>query len=405
MPKPSNNERIACRYYVWILSRRGGVWRADGRGNPADAGRHSLGTRDRAEARRLLDRLDATIAARRGVPGAQAPEPAAPAGLPLDEGRRLYLAHVGRAKLLGGARASSQKRYRAAFDKFVPFARDRRHLTTWEQVTATTLADYLAHLQSGDYAPRTQYLEGTTLKQAVAWLVAAKHLPGGCRIDLPLGKPRGTDTHCWTEQEVRAIPRPLPRVARVGVARRGPRGADLHRPAHLGVDRAALVGHQLWHRHGDAGRRELLAQGARRPRGPHPQGRARAVVPAPRRAAPGSGGDGAPPGNAARFLAGKVAGGMEEFRERLARVQQGRAEHNYEGEFRERFQPVRQLVLGVVVATVVFPLRPAFDALRGKFRIADPFVQNRPAMFAQRHDGAGVELQRRGADERAEIPD
>ncbi len=205
MPKPSKNDRIACRYHVWILSRRNGVWRADGRSNPADAGRHSLGTRDRAEARRLLDRLDATIAARRGVPGAQAPEPAAPAGLPLEEGRRLYLAHVGRAKLLGGARASSQKRYRAVFDKFVPFARDRRRLTTWEQVTATTLADYLAHLQSEDYAPRTQYLEGTTLKQAVAWLVAAKHLSGECLISLPLGKPRGTDTHCWTEREVRAI--------------------------------------------------------------------------------------------------------------------------------------------------------------------------------------------------------
>ena len=55
MPRQRLAEKVIGRHFTWLLSRRRGVWYADGRsGNPTNAGRHSLGTRDEQEARRLL---------------------------------------------------------------------------------------------------------------------------------------------------------------------------------------------------------------------------------------------------------------------------------------------------------------------------------------------------------------
>lgn len=204
MPRPRKNERIACRYFVWLLSRRDGVWRADGRSNRINVGRHSLATRDLDEARRLLHQLDLTMAVRHGQADPDAIKADAGRELSLADGRRLYETHIGRAKLVGGTRPSSQKRYRAVFDKFVAYAAGKG-LTTWNQVKARTLEGYIAHLEDNGYAYRTQYLEATTLKQAVAWLVQQKHLPHECRIVLPLDKPQGTDTYCWRPEEVKAI--------------------------------------------------------------------------------------------------------------------------------------------------------------------------------------------------------
>jgi integrase len=112
--------------------------------------------------------------------------------------------YVGRARVAGGVRPTSRKRYRAVFDKFVEYATGKG-LTTWNRVTAQTLLDYARHLEEEDYAYRTLYLELTTLKQAILWLVNREHLPPECRIDLPLDKAEGTDTYCWQPAEVRAM--------------------------------------------------------------------------------------------------------------------------------------------------------------------------------------------------------
>lgn len=90
------------------------------------------------------------------------------------------------------------------FDKFLEIARSRG-LTTWNQVEAETLMDYAGHLKKNDYAYRTQYLELTTLKQAIGWLVDEKHLPQDARVVLPLPKAQGTDTYARRAAEVRAI--------------------------------------------------------------------------------------------------------------------------------------------------------------------------------------------------------
>jgi integrase len=78
-------------------------------------------------------------------------------------------------------------------------------LKAWDRVTAQTLLGFAAHLESEGYAYRTQCLELTALKQAIHWLVKQGNLAADRRIELPMGKPRGTDTYCWREAEVRAM--------------------------------------------------------------------------------------------------------------------------------------------------------------------------------------------------------
>jgi integrase len=204
MSRRRSSELIACPHYAWLLSRRAGVWSADGRTNPVNLGRHSLGTRDEAKARLRLAELDRRVAVARGR-AVEAPRPPeVPNELSLGEGRRLYLAHVARPTVAGGARSGTLKRYRAVFDKFDAFCASRR-VATWNAVTDDVIQNYLSHLGQEEYAYRTQYLEGTTIKQALGWFVETKRLPESARSRLTLRKPTETHTHCWTPAEFRAI--------------------------------------------------------------------------------------------------------------------------------------------------------------------------------------------------------
>jgi site-specific recombinase XerD len=63
----------------------------------------------------------------------------------------------------------------------------------------------LKYLVAKSYADRTQYLEVTTLKQAIRWLIKNGHLATGQRIDLPMRKAEGTGTYCWRREEVLAM--------------------------------------------------------------------------------------------------------------------------------------------------------------------------------------------------------
>ena len=204
MSRRCKKEKVACAYFTWLLGLRDEVWQADGRSNRPSLGRHSLGTADHQEARRLLVHLDLTMAVKHGLADPAALDVACQHELPLEEGRTLYMDFVGRARVAGGVRPSSRKRYRAVFDKFVAYA-VAKGLTTWDRVTAQTLLGYAAYLEANGYAYRIQYLELTTLKQTVIWLVKKGHLAADRRIELPLGKAQGTDTYCWRPEEVRAM--------------------------------------------------------------------------------------------------------------------------------------------------------------------------------------------------------
>ena len=204
MPRPSKNTRYTLVHFTWILVTRDGVWWADGRSNKVNAGRHSLGTKDRAEAVNNLTRLDLTIAVGLGLAAADLLAPVRGAEVTLSDGRRLYEDHVARSPITGGARKSSQKRYRAVLDKFLTYL-GRTGVTCWNRVTANTVQGYLNHLEQDGYAYGTQYLEGTTVKQVLNFLVEQKRLPAEAKINLKLPKPKGTDTHCWRPDELKAI--------------------------------------------------------------------------------------------------------------------------------------------------------------------------------------------------------
>lgn len=204
MPRRPIKIRISGSYFTWLLGRRGKVWQADGRSNQPSVGRHSLATEDYEEAKQLLQKLDMAMAVKHGLSDPPALEPDRHDQLLLEVGRRAYMDFVGRPRVAGGIRPSSLKRYRAVFDKFLAFAQ-RKGLQTWNRVTAEFLISYASHLDGRGYGYRTQYLEITTLKQAVIWFVKRRLLPAGCRIELPLAKADGTDTYCWKVEEVRAM--------------------------------------------------------------------------------------------------------------------------------------------------------------------------------------------------------
>src|SRR3954452_9628568 len=111
MPKKREKEAFAGRYFRWLLGSRNGVFFADGRANhPHDLGRHSLATRDRQEALDLLTRLDLRKAVEFRLADPALLTDKTDNLLALEQGRALYLTHVERPPVLGGAGKTTSKR-------------------------------------------------------------------------------------------------------------------------------------------------------------------------------------------------------------------------------------------------------------------------------------------------------
>lgn len=204
MPRKRINELISTVHFTWKLYQRSGTWHADGRSNPVNAGRHSLGTNDRAEALQRLSRLDSIVAADHGlIPRDQIPD-ASPKVLSLADGRKLYEAHIKRPWSAGGTRKSTQKKYRSTFDKFLPFA-DSIGVKTWNAVTKQTVTAFLTHLGANAYAGTTMGKEATTIAQAHKWLIEEGHLFGAEPLNLKLRKTEGQRAYCYTQEQVQAM--------------------------------------------------------------------------------------------------------------------------------------------------------------------------------------------------------
>lgn len=204
MPRRSNKERVTGQYFVWLVGTRGGVYYADGRSNTRDLGRHSLGTHDRAEALDRVRRLDLVKAVEVGAADASVLKDGTDDLLPLDEGRARYMAHVARPAIQGGAAPKTAQRYKAVFDKFDKFATGAG-VRYWQHVTKDVLSRYGKWLEESDYHDKTQYIELTVVKQALKWMIEEELLPATNNFRLPLKKPTGTSTYCYTPDQVRAI--------------------------------------------------------------------------------------------------------------------------------------------------------------------------------------------------------
>ncbi len=143
MPRPRKNKLVRERHFSWILSRRGGVWWADGRShNAINAGRHSLGTKVIEEALRLLQRLDSTVTGYMGLVQFAANRQGQ---FVARDRRQLFgFGHFVRdgPRVAGGTNKTTQTRYRPVLNKFFEFLA-KRVITHWNGVTVKVLVAYL----------------------------------------------------------------------------------------------------------------------------------------------------------------------------------------------------------------------------------------------------------------------
>ncbi len=197
---------LTAKHFRWLIYERGGTYYADGRsGNPINAGRHSLDTSDAREAIENAKQLDLHRAVELGLADKSLLNQDQGQLLPLAEGVKQYLDYVRRPPVSGGAGKRTAARYKAVFDKFVPFA-DGRGVRHWNAVNKSLADAYAGWLDDEDYAYATEYLELTTIKQAMNWMTGdARLLPASCAFAYPLKKPVGTTTYCYTPAEVGAM--------------------------------------------------------------------------------------------------------------------------------------------------------------------------------------------------------
>lgn len=202
--RKNKSEVVKCEYFTWRLNVRDGVYQADGRSNSPPGGRHSLDTKLREQALETLQELDVTIAIQRGIAAPGTREGSDGGTLLLNAGRQEYLAFVARPRSLKGGSKSTQKRYRAVFDKAVVFF-EKRGLQTWNEVTESEFANYISHLDKLGYAHATQVMEAVTLKQAFNYWIEKGLLPGEMGFKLEVDKVTESTTYCFTVAEVEAM--------------------------------------------------------------------------------------------------------------------------------------------------------------------------------------------------------
>lgn len=201
MPRKPSQPPIACEYFKWNLFRRAGVYYADARGGKYKLGKHSLGTKDPDEAIARLKALDLHLAIKLGLAKPDAAKPTATTSI--TDGWQAYMDHSGRSPVLGGVSANTSKRYRAVRDKHTKFCA-QHGIATWIEFDKVALEKY-GNWVSRKFAYRTSYFELTLLKSVNGWLIENKKLPADAKLVYPLSKPQGTDTYCYTREEVAAM--------------------------------------------------------------------------------------------------------------------------------------------------------------------------------------------------------
>jgi integrase len=202
MPRKPKNPSIMCEFFTWNLFQRDRVYYADGRRGRFNLGKQSLNTRDYGEAVENLRQLDRQIAIRRGLVAPSVLESAGDVSMP--QGWDSYLAHCQRPEVVGGVSPGTVNRYRSVRDKHVAFC-GRQDIMFWHQINRANVEGYAKWLEKERYFPRTLYLELTLIKSVVLWLIDEGLVPPTCKLRLELAKPQGTDTYCYTRDQVAAM--------------------------------------------------------------------------------------------------------------------------------------------------------------------------------------------------------
>lgn len=207
MSKRTKKEEIQGQYFRWPISPRKGTFYADGRSNKLSLGRYSLSTNSHDEALRNLRLLDLTKAIEHGLAERSLLDASRAAELTVLEGWELYLESVKSRRVLQGSRnTSTYQRYCSIRDKFLRFC-SSRGVTCCTQITKRLLKSYAAWLVEGGKAYATQYIEITTIKQMLKFLVDEDVLPRTALVKLKMTKPKAdeSDTYCYTPTEIAAM--------------------------------------------------------------------------------------------------------------------------------------------------------------------------------------------------------
>jgi len=202
MPNKRESILVQCRYSKWLLSKRGNVWRADGRSNEVDAGRHSLGTHDENEAKQLVHDLDEAVAMKLGR--IERRSPTIRAGLTIEQAIELFRADRRRPISVGGVEPDTMTRYDRILNKFEEFAR-QRHIRYVTEINSELFDEYVSMLEEMDFAHSTIVTEMTLLKSVHLLCLEKKVLDPRFGFKYPLKRNPESLTFCPSDEEVAEI--------------------------------------------------------------------------------------------------------------------------------------------------------------------------------------------------------
>jgi hypothetical protein len=110
MPARKKHVHVSCQFFRWRLFQRNEVFYADGRFENLNLGKHSLGTRDRAEAEANLRKLDHRKAVENGLARDTGVDPND--RLAIQRGWELYLEWCERPEVMGGVSRKTLNKYK-----------------------------------------------------------------------------------------------------------------------------------------------------------------------------------------------------------------------------------------------------------------------------------------------------
>jgi integrase len=201
MPARKKHDHVNCQYFRWRLFQRNGVWYADGRFETLNLGKHSLGTRDRAEAEANLRKLDYRMAVRCGLAKDTGVDP--DERLEVARGWERYLKWCERPEVMGGVSRKTLNKYRRSSELHQEFC-TAHSIRYWNDFGKAELDDY-GRILNPKFSARSLYFELTQVKTVLNWLIDEKHLPGEAKFRFRLSKPEGNETYCYTPEQVQAM--------------------------------------------------------------------------------------------------------------------------------------------------------------------------------------------------------
>jgi integrase len=204
MPARLKNTLIRCKFFTWKLYTVKGVYRADGRSNRIDLGRHSLGTRNREQAEKDLFLLDLKMAVDNGLAERSQLEDEGPSGLSLDQAFAIHVADRSKARVAGGVKPSSLKVYWKQWRKFLTFAGENR-ITHMGQINKELLNRYSGWLEARGTAPNYVAHLVRLIPQVINTLIETDHLGPERKIRLRMKKFEVEEAYAYTAEEFRAI--------------------------------------------------------------------------------------------------------------------------------------------------------------------------------------------------------